>query len=295
MNLLNENNDSYNPYSINNYNYNNPLDNYYSFLENLRNEDIDNNNDNPYIPIYSNRESFHEGENSYLSFSNNINNLDKNNDSNILDKDNSENLNDSSQYEYQEEEENNYKFLRFLKNNKYIKDNKILKNEKNINKEKKKFESKMNKILDNIKCKVCSKIPNEFFICSLCKSFFCEKCLENKRKEEINKKYCICCKKLINSKNFIKLPIFNKIISYINSFKENSEKIFNNRKKENFEKNLILCREDVHIISIDEVLNININEIKNKSFSNYSMEASYFCMECLRPFCSDCILSFKKK
>lgn len=304
MNLLNQNYDFYNPYSINNHNYNNPLSNGYNHLERfINNGDVDYNNDNPYIPIHSNRESFHEGGNlvnSYYSNNSFIDNINKTiiasiNDSNILNEDNHTNLNDSSQYEFKEEEENNSKFTLFLKNNKYIKDNKILENESNINKEKKRFESKMNKILDNIKCKVCSKIPNEFFICSLCNSFFCEKCMENEGIENINYKYCICCQKLIDSKKFIKLPIFNKIKSYINSIKENNEKIFINRIKENFDKNLILCCEDIHNISINEVFNININEIKNQSFSSYDMKASYFCMECLRPFCSDCILNFKKK
>ena len=60
------------------------------------------------------------------------------------------------------------------------------------------------------------------------------------------------------------------------------------------DKTKIYCSEDIHKIDYD-YLNVNINDIKNNSFSFYEMKATYFCMECLRPFCSDCILKYKIK
>ena len=273
----------------------NPFNNQYDL-------DNDNDNDNPYY--LSIQENLHESGNLLNPYSSNNSskNLDDINSSenniNIF-NDNTfqDNLifNNENQDGFKEDEKNS-KFMLYLKNNKFVKDNNILEKEKMINDGKKDFELKINNVINNIKCKGCSSIPNEFFICSLCNSIFCENCLGRVGTKNSNFKFCIYCNKLIKSKDhFIKLPIFNKILSYINSIKGNNENLFNNKIKENLDNNVIYCSEDIHNNNMDDILNNNIIEIKNESYSNYEMKATYFCMECLRPFCSDCILKYKKE
>ena len=199
-------------------------------------------------------------------------------------------------------EDINTKFLLYLKNNDLIYENNILEKDFDINKERKNFEEKNKNILEEFKCYGCSKIPNDFYICSKCHIIFCENCLGKESEKNKKQKFCINCHKLIFSKeHFINIPIFNKILSYINSSKENNEKLFNNRIKDNINRNVILCSEEIHknkkedkffIFNINNIENINEEGYINK---NNEMKATYFCMDCLKPFCSDCILNYKLK
>ena len=63
-------------------------------------------------------------------------------------------------------------------------------------------------------------------------------------------------------------------------------------------KSIILCSEKIHEKNqkkeVNDIFNLNKKEDNNFNRNN-PKKAVYFCMECQRPFCSDCILSYKLK
>ena len=276
----NDNNMLYNSFSNeNNENNSNPNS---SFNNVYHESQVENNNQNLLnsfqLPLtinnYSQEEDCFFNDNSYKKL------IDKNSEDNSIN-------------EHIIEDNENSKFILYLKNNKFINKNKILDIDLFINQEKKYYEQKLTEISDKIKCKGCSKIPNEFFICSLCKAMFCENCLGTFGIN--NWKFCINCNQLVSSnEHFIKIPIFKKISTYINTFKETNEKLFNNKIKKNLDMCEILCCEDEHKINKEDSLEIN-NDIKKGINLNIHSKAIYFCMTCLKPFCSDCILNYKLK
>ena len=195
--------------------------------------------------------------------------------------------------------ENNNRFLLYLKVNNMIRNDNLLEKDRDVNKKKKIFQNKLNETLDNIKCKICAKTPKIFYICKKTKELICEDCLGKEPKENKNFMYCLVCKQLIFSKDhFVELPIFNKILSYIDTIKDNNNKLYDNKIKYNMDKNVILCTEKIHEQNHkgegEDILNSNVKE-ENNFYNNNQMKAVYFCMECHRPFCSDCILSYKLK
>ena len=182
------------------------------------------------------------------------------------------------------------KILKYLLKNNLIKENKIIENDMILTKEKQSFEKELKNNVDKLKCKSCNQIPKQFFICPDCYSIYCKNCLGKDDTKKLT--FCKNCKKLKPKENFIKMPIFNKILTYINSIKENNEKLFNNKIKDNLDKNKILCSEKIHNINAEEdFLNININDFRIGN----EAKAVYFCIECQKPFCSDCILDYKLK
>ena len=294
--INNNNNDNSIALNYNRNNYEEP----FSFEDN--NAVMGNQNDNNYnesrIDIHNNTNLL----NSALSYNiNDINDSDSIIHDSIINgaepRDNSINnenileenlINKNNQNSFKGQE--NSKFMQYLINNNLISENNIIENDKLINKEKQYFDNRLNNATNNLKCKSCEQIPNEFFICSYCYSIFCENCLG---KDGNNKsKFCINCKTSIRSKeHFIKIPIFSKILSYIERIKENNEKLFNNKMRDNFDKNKILCSEDIHNINKEDFLKINISDFKIDN----EAKAVYFCLECQKPFCSDCILNYKLK
>ena len=279
--------DNYHESRTDNQSSNNLLNSYCLYinensLENSHNDIFnDNENDNPYIKL----------EDKHLNFQN-------------ISNDDLFNLNNQTTFNDEEES----KFILYLKNNKFINQEHILENDIFINKEKKDFIKKVNNIMDKMKCKGCSKKPKEFYFCPFCNFIFCENCLGIENVRDKGKKYCIGCHQLVSSNDyFIKIPIFNKIISYIESIKENNENLFNNKIQENLDKNVILCSEEIHKNKKDKKEDNIFYDFTNKKFNNkvdddeyiydkkFETKAVYFFMECLKPFCSDCILNYKLK
>ncbi len=278
-------------------------------LNQINNNDNNINNDSIidsiYVPVNNddNQESIRENQSDNLSCCPYIDNTSlKNSNSNI----NASIKLINEEYFIAEE---NSKFMLYLKNNNLLNENSILKDDENFNREKKMFSNKINDIKDKMKCIVCSKIPNQFYICSLCKSIFCEECLGNNK----DLKFCIICNRIISKNNFINIPIFNKILNYIDSIKNNNENLINNKIQNNLDKNVILCSEKIHRKKNKPKKEMNINSIFNSIRLNFKgkddafcsenddyifdkkieIKAVYFCMECSRPFCSDCILNYK--
>jgi len=181
--------------------------------------------------------------------------------------------------------------------------NNLLKKDRDVNKKKKNFQEKLNETMDNIKCKICAKTPKVFYICKKTKELICQDCLEKESGENKNFMHCLVCKQLIFSKeHYVELPIFNKILSYIDTIKDNNNKLFDNKIKNNMNKNIILCSEKIHEQNYkrekNDILCLSIKDEYSFDSSNHNhnhTKAFYFCMECQRPFCSDCILSYKLK
>ena len=194
--------------------------------------------------------------------------------------------------------ENNNRFILYLKMNNLLKNDYLLENDRDANRKKNIFQYKFNKIMDTIKCKICEKTPKVFYICKTTKELVCQNCLE-KDQENKKSKYCNICNQLIYSKeHFLELPVFNKILSYINTIKGNNNKLFEDKIKDNMNKSIIICSEKIHEQNHKKEDNdfFKLNFKEEYSFDTYNqMKAVYFCMECQRPFCSDCILSYKLK
>ena len=195
--------------------------------------------------------------------------------------------------------ENNNRFMLYLKMNDLLKNAHLLENDRDAIRKRNMFQNKLNKIMDTIKCKICAKTPKVFYICKTTKDLICQKCLENEQEKNKNIKFCNLCNQLIYSKeHFVELPVFNKILSYIDIIKGNNKKLFEDKIKDNIKKSIILCSEKIHEQNQKEERNdIFKNYLKeeNSFDSSNPMKAVYFCMKCQRPFCSDCILSYKLK
>ena len=267
------------------FHYNNEYDNYFLGYSNQFNNESRQENDGSSMPL-----------NSYSPFqSYNSINFDDFSQNNQNDS-NNELIGIENKFK---DTENNNKFMLYLRMNNLIKNYNLLEKDREVNKKKKNFQNKLNEILDNIKCKICAKTPKVFYICKKTKELICQDCLEKEPEENKNFMHCLVCKQLIFSKeHFVELPIFNKILSYIDTIKDNNNKLFDNKIKNNMDKNFILCSEKIHEQNYkkerNDILKQDIKEEYNFCCNN-QMKAVYFCMECQRPFCSDCILSYKLK
>ena len=145
----NDNNMLYNSFSNeNNENNSNPNS---SFNNVYHESQVENNNQNLLnsfqLPLtinnYSQEEDCFFNDNSYKKL------IDKNSEDNSIN-------------EHIIEDNENSKFILYLKNNKFINKNKILDIDLFINQEKKYYEQKLTEISDKIKCKGCSKIQMNF-------------------------------------------------------------------------------------------------------------------------------------
>jgi len=209
-------------------------------------------------------------------------NFENDNSQNIQDDSNKELINIQNKYK---DMENNNKYMLYLKMNNLIQNYNLLENERDVIQEKKNFKIKLNEIMDNIKCKSCAQAPKVFYICRKTKELICQDCLEKESDQNKHYKFCPLCKDIIFSKeHFVELPIINKILSYIDTIKDNNNKLFDDTLKKNMDKSIIFCNEKIH----------EHNQF-NQNVKEFQMKAVYFCMECQRPFCSDCILSYKLK
>jgi len=140
----------------------------------------------------------------------------------------------------------------------------LLEKDRDMNKKKKNFQNKLNETMDNIKCKICAKTPKVFYICKKNEELICQDCLEKEPVENRNFMHCLVCKQLIFSKEHcVELPILNKILSYINTIKNNNNKLFDDKIKNNMDKNVVLCNEKIHEQNYKKEKN-DIFESKNK-------------------------------
>ena len=196
-------------------------------------------------------------------------------------------------FESSEEEDKKHtsnKFLKYFENNSYN-NREVSLADIEIKKKKKKLDEQFKNIYEKMKCKGCSKMPNEFFICKICGSLYCENC-----KEKVNNKKMYCNSiKCFSKPSFelIKIPILEKLATVIELERKNNEDIYIKEINNNIKNNIIYCSEKIHDEKDgDFEFKEEINKYKFKKKN--VMKAIYFCMECQRPFCSDCILNYKK-
>ena len=175
-----------------------------------------------------------------------------------------------------------------------------------INKDKNYFENLANNLEDEMKCCICLNRYKDPLLCPHCHHFFCKNCLKKWFGE--NKNSCVYCRTIIGINSFLDISILKSIMPFIDSLKENNNNYFNHIIKNNKDKEIILCSNKIHEKSDDEneekgeeekiniMKSINIIEEKKKEdddkkyfIKSNKVEADYYCYDCKKPFCSDCI------
>ena len=195
------------------------------------------------------------------------------------------------------------KFLLFFRSHNFTNDNGIIKRDEIINEKKKNYEILSNNLEDEMKCCICLNRYVEPLLCPYCHHFFCKDCI-NKWYDE-NKNSCVYCRKRMAIESFIKISSFEKIITFLDVLKENNKNFFNYQIKNNIDKIIVLCSNKIHEKNELEKNSENTNNnndkednkraVKDKDEGNECYEnleeiqADYYCFDCKKPFCSDCI------
>ena len=216
-------------------------------------------------------------------------------------------------FKYNQKDKEEDKSLLFFRAHNFTSNNETIKMDE-INKDKNYFENLTNNLEDEMKCCICLNRYKEPLLCPHCHHFFCKNCLKKWFGE--NKNSCVYCRTLIGMNSFLDISILKTILPFIDLLKENNNNYFNNIIKNNTDKEIILCSNKIHEKSDDEkeekeekeekkekekdkiniIKSINIIEDENiedddkKYFvKSHKVEADYFCFNCKKPFCSDCI------
>ena len=214
------------------------------------------------------------------------------------------NLNDSIKQIQKED-----KSLLFFRAHNFTSNNETIKMDE-IDKEKNYFENLTNNLEDEMKCCICLNRYKEPLLCPHCHHFFCKNCLKKWFGE--NKNSCVYCRTIIGMNSFLDISILKSIMPFIDLLKENNNNYFNNIIINNTDKEIILCSNKIHEKPDDEKeekeekeekgeINIiksnNIieekedieNDDKKYFIKSNKVEADYYCFNCKKPFCSDCI------
>ena len=191
-----------------------------------------------------------------------------------------------------QEKKKENKFLLFFKSHNFTNDNEIIKRDEQINKDKKFFDLLSNNLEDDMKCGICLGRYKDPLLCPNCHHFVCRNCL--KKWYEEDKENCVYCRKNMDFGAFIDIFAFKKIIPFLDLLKENNNNYFNNIMKNNIDNEIVLCSNKIHEkIDDNDQNNTNDNEEidKEKKYNNQMNEikASYYCLDCNKPYCSDCI------
>ena len=243
---------------------------------------------------------------------NNINNNSSNNiyfiqnpfitDKKLVNLQESINFNLKNNEDIEEEED---KAILFFKSHNFTNDNEIIKRDEKINEIKKFYDNLSNDLEDEMKCCICLNRYNDPLLCPYCHHFFCRKCILKWFDE--NKNNCVYCRKEMDIQSFIEISAFRKILPFLELLKENNNDYFSNKLKNNINKVIIKCSNKIHEKieekgekgekdekgNKDNSKKDEINEIKdieNKDIDNFNdIKADYYCFNCKKPFCSDCI------
>ena len=220
-------------------------------------------------------------------------------------------------FKYNQKDKEEDKSLLFFRAHNFTSNNETIKMDE-INKDKNYFENLTNNLEDEMKCCICLNRYKDPLLCPNCHHFFCKNCL--KKWFSGNKNSCVYCRAIIGMNSFLDISILKSIMPFIDLLKENNNNYFNNIIKNNTDKEIILCSNKIHEKSDDEkeekeekeekkekekekekeeiniIKSINFIEDENiedddkKYFvKSHKVEADYFCFNCKKPFCSDCI------
>lgn len=195
--------------------------------------------------------------------------------------------------------EGNDKFLSFFKSHNFTNEKAIIKMDEKINEDKKFFFKLTNSLEDDMKCCICLNAFKDPLLCPYCHHFFCRICI-NKWFDE-NKNNCVYCRKNLDKDSFIEISIFRTVLPFLDLLKENNNRYFDYKIKNNIEKVTILCSNPIHEKNDEENKPNNINFKENDIVDNEKnkenkyddnldkIKADYYCFDCNKPFCSDCI------
>ena len=188
------------------------------------------------------------------------------------------------------------KYILFFKSHNFTNDNEIIKRDVKINEDKKIYETLSNNLDEDMKCCICLSRFKNPLLCPHCHHFVCKNCLKKWYESKGN---CVYCRKNMNFESFIEISAFRKIISFLDLLKENNNNYFSNKIKANLDKVFVLCSNKIHEKNNEDAKSNDINnneekiikEDKEKKEVNNTNEikASYYCFDCHRPYCSDCI------
>ena len=187
------------------------------------------------------------------------------------------------------------KFLLFFKSHNFTNDNDIIKRDEQINEDKKFYDLLSYTLEDDMKCCICLSKYKEPLLCPNCHHFVCRNCLQKWYDQD--KGNCVYCRKDMDFDSFIEIPAFRTILPFLDLLKINNDIYFNDILQNNIDKQIVLCSNKIHqeIDDCDKKNNDNNNndkEIdKEKKYINKMNEikASYYCFDCNKPYCSDCI------
>ena len=143
---------------------------------------------------------------------------------------------------------------------------------KNTNSDLSNLDNQENKLEEDLKCIICLNIFENPLTCPNCHNHVCKKCIENWYNE--GNSNCIFCRKNLRLNQFLNISSFAEILPFLKTFKSHNHNLF--RKKNNRPEKKILCSNSIH------------SKIKNDN-NSMELEADYFCMDCQKPFCSDCV------
>ena len=244
--------------------------------------------------------SFNPGENLSLNpfgqYGNNIfdkksNNLEKN----ISSKFYLENpfLNDSININNNENEELNKsqedKSLLFFRSHNFTNDKDIIKIEQKIKEEKEFYEKLSNNLEEEMKCCICLNKYKDPLLSPCCHHLFCKKCLS--KWYSGSKNNCVFCRKNIDFKSYIEISSFRDILSFLELLKDKNKDYFTQIENNNLNNSIILCSNKIH--EINEKKEDNDSNDNEKYIDKLNeIKADYYCLDCNKPYCSDCICLF---
>jgi hypothetical protein len=149
--------------------------------------------------------------------------------------------------------------------------------------ENKQLEEQVN---DIIHCFICFGKVYKPYMCPECHKLCCQDCLKNwYSKGGTN---CAMCKTLLNFDKFIPIPWMDDLSEYM--IQEQSK--INKRKNENYKNSIYFENEDEKNKKNDFENKNNDNEDNNMNFCKKHPEnyLKYYCIECNKNYCSDCIV-----
>ena len=196
------------------------------------------------------------------------------------------------------EESKEDKALLFFKSHNFTNEKEISKINDIINDDKKKFDNLSSNLEEEMKCVICLNRYKDPLLCPYCHHFFCKNCLETWYGSE-NKTNCVYCRKNMELKSFIEISSFKKILPFLDLIRENNSNYFSNKLNNNKNNVIVVCANKIHEENdeenkdkdnINDDISNNKNKDKETKITNLNeIKADYYCFDCNKPYCSDCI------
>ena len=180
------------------------------------------------------------------------------------------------------------KYLLYFREHNFTNDKEIIKIDQKISEERKFYEKLSNNLEDEMKCCICLNKYKEPLLSPCCHHLFCKNCLY--KWYSGNKNNCVFCRKNIDLESYIEISAFKEILPFLDLLKDKSKNYFTEIENNNINNSIILCSNKIH--ELNEKIEDKENDFTDKD--NYidklnEIKAEYYCLNCNKPFCSDCI------